>query len=153
MKIIAKNKRAYLDYDIKDTFEAWIVLKGYEVKSVKQWQADIRDAIVKQRWGELFVTNLNIPLYSKTSPRLAPWYDPKRSRKLLLHKKEIQKLAERIHKTWLVLIPTKIYINKKGRIKLEIALAKLRKKIEKKQIIKERDLQREAQRTIKNMKY
>ncbi len=153
MKILAQNKRAFLDYDIKDRLEAGIVLKWYEVKSIKQGQVDLRDAFVRPQDWELFLLNMNVPLYSKTSPRVVGNYDPKWKRKLLLHKKEIQKLAERTHKTWLVLIPLKIYITSRGKIKLELGLAKLRRKVEKKQIIKERDIKREAQREIKNLKF
>jgi SsrA-binding protein len=91
MKIISKNKRAQLDYEIESEFEAWIVLHGFEVKSIRLWQVNIWPAIVKILWNEAFITNMDIPLYYKTSPILAPNYDPKWTRKLLLKKKRSQK--------------------------------------------------------------
>ena len=152
MKILSKNKYAYLNYDIQEVYEAWIVLNWFEVKAIKTWNINIKESFVKiySDW-KIYITNMNVPLYKKTSYKIVPWYDSKRKRQLLLHKKQIQKLAERTNKTWLVLIPLKIYENRKSLIKIEIWLWKLRKKVEKKQILKERDIKRQAERDIKKL--
>jgi len=152
MRIITKNKYANLNYDIVDKFDAWIVLAWHEVKSAKTWNVNIKDAIVKIIDNEVFITNMDIPLYSKTNINIVPWYQSKSMRKLLLKRKEIIKLAERTTKTWLTIVPLKLYEDIKKKLKVEIWLWKLRKKIEKKQIIKERDIQRESQKEIKNLK-
>ncbi len=152
MRIISKNKVAFLNYDIHETFEAWIVLKWFEVKAVKTWKVKISDSIIRiWKDQQIYIKNMHIPLYEKTSRNIVPNYEVKRDRKLLMHKKQIKRLGERTHKTWLVIIPLKIYENKHKLIKLEIALGKLRKKVEKKQILKERDVQRQAQKDIKNL--
>lgn len=152
MRIISKNKYALLNYEIEERYEAWIILNWFETKSIKTWNINIKEAIVKVYWNwEIYITNMNIPLYSKTSIKMVPWYDPKKTRKLLLHKKEIQKLWERTNKTWLTIIPLSIYETKKRLIKIEIGLWKLRKKVEKKQIIKEREINRQAQKEMRHI--
>lgn len=153
-KEIKRNKRAYLDYDILEEYIFWIQLKGFEVKQVRTWNVDLKNAFCKFYGNELYIEELNIPLYEKTSPKTVPWYNPKRKRKLLWTKKELKKLLERTTKTWLVIIPLAIGCWYKCRkIKVKCALAKLRKKVEKKQIIKERDIKREMDRIIKDLKY
>ncbi len=146
MKIITKNKRAYFDYDIKETLDAGIVLKWYEVKSIKQGKVNIKDAIVKFRNWEAWITNMDIPLYEKTNPKLVPNYDPKWVRKLLLTKSQINRRAERTHKTWLVVKPLEVFVDKNWRIKIKLWLWKLKRKIDKKDEIKKRDLQRQMAR-------
>lgn len=153
MKILTKNKYSYLNYEIYEEFEAGIALKWYEVKSIKTWKIDIKDSIIKIRENEAFLINMNVPLYEKTSIKLVPNYSPKQNRKLLLKKRELNKLMFKTKRTGLVIIPLKVYINKRGLIKLTIGLGKLRKKVEKKQIIKERDVKRQAQKEIKNIWY
>lgn len=150
MKLITKNKRAFLDYEIIETFEAWIVLKWYEVKSIKSSKVNIKDAIVKIIKNEIFITNMDIPLYEKTSHIIAPWYEQKWTRKLLLKKKEIARLREKTQKTWLTIKPLEIFLTNRWLIKVKIWLGKLRRKIEKKQIIKEREISREANRELRN---
>lgn len=153
-KEIKRNKKAYLDYDIIEEYIFWIQLKWFEVKQVRTWNVDIRNAFCKFDWNELYIHELNIPLYEKTNPNMVPWYDPKRKRKLLWTKRELRKLLERTTKTWLTIIPLAIWCWKNcKRIKIKCALAKLRRKVEKKQIIKERDIKREMDRAIKNLKY
>lgn len=149
-KTIKKNKKAFLDYDIQESFVFWIQLKWFEVKQIKTWNVDIRNAFCHFTKNELFINELNIPLYSKTSFKTVPWYEPKRNRKLLAHKRELRRLIERTHKTWLRIVVLEIWQNRKF-IKIKCALAKLRRKIEKKQIIKERDLSRQAEKDIKNL--
>ena len=152
MRVISKNKYAFLNYDIQETFEAWIVLEWFEAKAIKTWSINIKESIVKvySDW-QIYITNMHVPLYKKTSSKLVPWYSSKRTRKLLMHKKQIRRLAERTNKTWLTIVALKIYENKKRLIKVEIWLGKLRKKVEKKQIKKERDVKRQAQKDIKNL--
>ncbi|UFX82967.1 SsrA-binding protein SmpB [Candidatus Absconditicoccus praedator] len=152
MKIITKNKYAYLNYDIHEKFESGVVLKGFETKAVKLGKVNIKDSFIQVRGGEIFILNMDIPLYNKTSFNIVPWYDSKRNRKLLMKKPQIARLYERTKKTGLVLIPLKVYENKRKLVKIEIGLAKLRKKVEKKQIIKERDIQRQASKDIKRLK-
>lgn len=149
-KTIKKNKKAYLDYEIIESFIFWIQLKWFEVKQIRLWNIDIRNAFCKFYNNELFIQELNIPLYEKTSSKMVPWYESKRNRKLLWTKKELRKLLERTTKTWLTIIPLEIGCGTKcRRIKVKIALAKLRRKVEKKQIIKERDVKRDMDRAIK----
>lgn len=153
MKIISKNKPVFFNYEITDRFEAGIVLLWHEVKSIKTWNINIKDSIVKLYDWEWYVTNIDIPLYKKTPANLAPHYEPKWKRKLLLKKREVSKLAERTTKTWLVLVVLSIYINRRWFIKLELWLGKLKKKVEKKQAIKERDISRQADKEIKSFKF
>ncbi len=147
---IKKNKKAYLDYEIIESFVFWIKLKGFEVKQIRTWNIDIRNAFCHIEKNELFIHELNIPLYKKTSSKMVPWYEPKRKRKLLATKKELRKLVERTNKTWLTIVALEVGQTEKH-IKLKCALAKLRRKIEKKQIIKERDVKRQMQKDIKYM--
>lgn len=151
MKIITKNKFAYSDYEIIETFDAWVVLKWYEVKSIKSWKVNIKDAIVKVLFREIYITNMDIPLYERTSTVIAQNYQQKGNRKLLLKKKEITRLWERTQKTWLTVVPLEVFITKTGFIKIKIWLWKLRKKIEKKQILKEKQLDKEAKKELKNV--
>lgn len=149
MKIISKNRIAYHDYSFEKKYEVGIVLLWHEVKSVKMWQVNIRDAIVRIQNKELWIKNMDIPLYKKTSPILAPGYQAKRDRKLLINKRELAKISALTDQAWNVIIPLKIYINDKWLIKLEIGIGKLMRKIEKKQILKEKDIKRDMDREMK----
>lgn len=153
MKLITKNKAAYSEYDIMDTYDAGIVLVWYEVKSIKWSHCNIKDAIVVFQGKEIMIHNMDIPLYERTSPKLVPWYQPKAPRKLLLNAKEITKIAAKTTKTWLTIVPLEVYIAWNGRIKLKIGIGKLLKKVEKKQNIKERDIKREMDREIKKLSH
>ncbi len=150
MKIISKNKIAYRDYNFEKTYEVWIILLWHEVKSVKMWQINIKDAIVRIQDRELWIKNMDIPLYKKTSPILAPGYQAKRDRKLLVKKKELAKMSALTDQAWNVTIPLQIYINNKWLIKLEVGIGKLMRKVEKKQILKEKDIKRDMDREIAN---
>ncbi|MCK9467201.1 MAG: SsrA-binding protein SmpB [Candidatus Absconditabacterales bacterium] len=150
MKIISKNKIAYRDYSFEKNYELGIVLLGHEVKSIKMGQVNIRDAIVRIQNRELWVKNMDIPLYKKTSPILAPGYQAKRDRKLLVKKRELAKISALTDKSGNTIIPLKIYLNHKGFIKLEVGIGKLMRKIEKKQILKEKDIKREMDREIRS---
>lgn len=150
MKIISNNKIAYHDYSFEKNYEVGIVLFWHEVKATKMWQVNLRDAIVRIQNKELWIKNMDIPLYKKTSPIIAPSYQPKRDRKLLINKRELAKISAMTDQSGNVIIPLKIYINNRWLIKLEIAIWKLMRKIEKRQIIKERDIKRDMDREIKN---
>jgi SsrA-binding protein len=128
------------------------VLKGHEVKSIKMTHVNITDAAVILDKKELWIVGMDVPLYERTSPLLAPGYQPKGRRKLLLTKQELTKIAAALDKPGHVLIPLEVFLSKRGLIKLKIGLGKLMKKIEKKQILKERDIKRQMDKEIKGMK-
>lgn len=151
MKLITKNRAAYSEYDIIDTYDAGIVLLWHEVKSIKGSHCNIKDAIITFHGKTLMVNNMDVPLYERTSPKLVPWYQPKAPRKLLLNSSEITKIAAKTTKTWLVIVPLEVYISLQWRIKLKIGLGKLLKKVEKKQNIKDRDIKRDMEREIKRI--
>jgi SsrA-binding protein len=135
MKIYAVNRRARFDYEILEKFEAGLVLKGYEVKSIKTGHISLKGAYVTMHGGEPYLLNANIPLYKHSR---VEGYDPTASRKLLVHKKEIDYLSKRSDAQGLTLVPLSVY-NNKNRIKVEFALAKGKKKIDKRQSIKKRE--------------
>src|SRR3990172_400291 len=124
VKIVCQNKKAYYDYFIEETFEAGIILKGSEVKSLLQGKANLKDSYARIKDGEIFLANMHISPYAQADKFTQP--DPDRTRKLLLHKKEINKLLGKTHEKGLTLIPTKIYF-KNGKAKIELALAKGKK--------------------------
>jgi len=147
MKTLAYNRRAKFDYDILKEYEAGIILKGYEVKSVKNKKASLKGAFVVAHDEELFLVNSHIPLYEYAGD--VPGYDPDRSRKLLLHKKEIAYLQGKAKTEGLTLVPLSMY-NKKGKVKLLFALAKGKKKYDKRQVIKQREDNIKIEREMKN---
>lgn len=151
MKLITKNKRAYFDYQIDKTYEAWIVLKGHEVKAVKTSHINIQDAVVRIDNRECWLYNMDIPLYEKTSPILVPHYQPKAKRKLLLNAREIAKIAAALDKPWMVLLALEVGIAKWGFIKVKLGLGKLYKKVEKKQILKEKDIKKQMDLMVKHL--
>ncbi len=147
MKIVATNKKGYSDYDIVETIEAGISLLGNEVKSLRMGMVNIKDSYAVVRNGEVFLLNLHISPYPYSSPFIK--YDPERERKLLLHKNEIRKLYGKVRERGLTLIPLEIYFNDRGKVKVKLALAKGRKKWEKREVIKEREIRREIGRELK----
>jgi len=149
MKIITKNKKAYFNYEILEKFEAGIVLKGSEVKSIRENKANIDDAYARFIRGELYLINANIPEYSKTCLYS---HDPRASRKLLLKKNEIRRLIGKTKEKGLTLIPLSLYFNDKNRVKVELGLGKGKKVYDKKEDIKRRDLEREYKREFKNLR-
>lgn len=150
MKIITKNKVAYMNYDIIDKYIVGIVLQWHEVKSIKWWHCNIRDAIVTVENRDILINNMDIPLYAKANLRMVWWsYTPKGKRTLLATAIERTKIIAKTTKTGLTIVPLDVFIALNGRIKLTIWVGKLRKKIEKKHIIKERDIKREMDREIK----
>lgn len=148
MKEIAVNRKAYFEYFIEEKYECGIVLVGSEVKSLRLGHMTLADSYAVIRNGEVFLLNANIPCYEKTSVYKE---DEKRTRKLLLHKKEIERLERKVKDNSYTLIPLKAYFSG-GYAKIELALAKGKKLYEKKESIKEKDIKKEAQRAIKNIK-
>ena len=144
MKIIANNKKANHDYFINEKFEAGIVLTGSEVKSLRDGKGSIADSYAVDINGEMFLVNSHIPLYRQSSYNN---HNPKGERKLLLKKKEINKLIGRINQEGLTIVPTKMYFLK-GKVKVEIAVAKGKKLYDKRQVKKTRDWNREKARLL-----
>ena len=146
MKVVAVNRKARHDYEILETYEAGIELKGSEVKSLREGKCSIRDAFARVENGEVWLYNFHIPPY-KQSTVFTP--DPERPKKLLLHKWEIKRLAGRVAEKGLTLIPLKVYFNDRGWAKVELALARGKKLYDKRETIKRRIMEKEAARAIK----
>ncbi|HBS48284.1 TPA: SsrA-binding protein [Candidatus Dependentiae bacterium] len=146
MKIITINKKAFHNYEILYTMEAGIVLNGDEVQSIRAGNISLNEAFATIHEGELNLINCSISTYSHAYQKQDT---SKKTRKLLLHKKEIMKLIGETSKKGLTIIPLKAYFNEKGLVKIEIGVAKHKNAISKKQEIKERDIKRETQREIK----
>ena len=142
LKIISNNRKARFNYFFKEFYEAGIVLKSSEVKSLRDGKANISESYAFDEQGELYLVNSHIPSYKQSSYNN---HDPKRNRKLLLNKKEINKLIGRINREGYTLIPTKLYF-KKGKAKVEIAVAKGKKQYDKRHTKKKRDWDRERAR-------
>ena len=142
LKIISNNRKARYNYFLEEFFEAGIVLKGSEVKSLRDGKANISESYAIDDKGELFLVNSHIPSYKESSYNN---HDPKRNRKLLLKKREINKLIGKINREGLTLIPTKLYF-KRGKAKIEIAVAKGKKQYDKRHSKKKRDWERERAR-------
>ena len=149
MPTLAENKKALFDYEILEKYEAGVALYGFEAKSVMRGSAQLKGAFVLIRGGEAHIINAVIPPYqAKNTPA---WYEPDRPRKLLLHKKEIFALSGATSQKSLTLIPFSLYTAKR-KIKLGFALARSRKKFEKRELIKKRDFQREKEKIMKQEK-
>jgi len=142
LKIITNNRKARFNYFFKEFYEAGIALKGSEVKSLRDGKANISESYAFDSNGEIFLINSHIPSYKESSYNN---HNPTRNRKLLLNKKEINKLIGRINREGFTLIPTKIYF-KKGKAKVEIAVAKGKKMHDKRQVKKKRDWDKERAR-------
>ena len=147
-KIICLNRKASFNYFFYEILEAGISLKGSEVKSLRDGKGSIADSYAIDINGEIFLINSHIPMYKQSSYNN---HDPKDNRKLLLKKKEINKLIGRINQDGLTLIPTKLYFLK-GKAKLEIAVAKGKKLYDKRNVKKKRDWNREKARIFSNSK-
>ena len=139
------NRKARYDYEIEDTYEAGIVLTGTEIKSIRKGKANIKDSYVIIRNQEAYLINTHISLYEEGN-RFN--HEETRTRKLLLHKKEILKLGDKLEIEGYTIVPLKIYFSK-GRAKIQIGVAKGKKNYNKKETIKERDIKREQERYIK----
>ncbi|MFH1985839.1 MAG: SsrA-binding protein SmpB [Pseudomonadota bacterium] len=147
-KVVAENRKARHDYFIEDTYEAGMVLTGTEVKSLRQGRANLKDSYARIKNGEVYVYQMHI------SPYPFAYYDnhePLRPRKLLLHKSEISKLYGKINEQGHSLIPLRLYF-KNGKVKILLALAKGKRKYDKRETIRERDGKRELDRARKTYK-
>jgi SsrA-binding protein len=148
MKVVCQNRKAYHDYHIEDTIEAGISLLGTEVKSLREGKANLKDSYVMIKEGQAFLLNCHISPYSHGN-RMNQ--DPLRTRKLLLHRKEINSMAGKATVKGYALIPLKIYF-KDSFAKVEIGLAKGKRLFEKRETIKEREARREIERAMKDRK-
>ncbi len=145
-RYVAQNRRARHDYLIEDTLEAGLVLQGSEVKVLRQGQASIVEAYAGEQGGELFLVNANIPEY-KSSNHFN--HQPRRPRKLLLHRKEMARLLGAIKREGVTIVPLSIYFNDRGRAKVELGLAHGKKKADKRQAERDRDWQRSRARILR----
>ncbi|MDD6926379.1 MAG: SsrA-binding protein SmpB [Candidatus Borkfalkiaceae bacterium] len=147
MKILAENRVARHEYFIDDTYEAGISLDGGEVKSVRAGSVNLRDSFCVIKNAEVFIKNMHIAVYDKSGAFNTS--DSKRDRRLLLHKSEIRRLIGKVNEKGYTLVPLKIYL-KQSLIKVEVGLCKGKHTYDKKQSIKERDLDRSARKDVKN---
>ncbi len=145
-KVVVQNRRARHDYDILETYEAGIALKGTEVKSLREGKVSLQDAYAKVEDGEVWLYQMHISPYEQGG-RFN--HDPKRPRKLLLHKYEIRKLIGRTQERGLTLIPLKVYFNDRGIAKVELALAKGKKLYDRRREIARRIEERDVERALK----
>jgi SsrA-binding protein len=146
LKVVADNRKARFNYEIGEVFEAGIALTGTEVKSLRQGKATIAESYAEGRAGELWLVNANIPEYLQAS-RFN--HAPKRRRKLLLHKRQVTKLAGAVDREGMTIVPLKLYFNEKGRAKIEIALARGKKLHDKRETLKKRSWEREKGRLLR----
>ena len=146
IKIIANNKKAYHEYFVDEVFEAGLALQGTEVKSLRMGQVSIKEAYCRIRNGEIFVDNMNISPYEQGNREN---HDPLRSRKLLLHSYETEKLSKKVDEKGLTLVPTKIYF-KNSRAKLEIGVCRGKKLYDKRESLKRQQADREASRAVRD---
>ena len=148
-QVAATNRRAYHDYFIEEKFEAGIVLTGTEVKSLRDGRANLQDSYASVKDGEVFLYHCHISPYSHGNLMN---HDPLRVRKLLLHKKEINKLLGKTQQKGLTLVPLRIYFSERGKAKVELGLAKGKKQYDRRESIKAREAGREVERAIKERK-
>ncbi len=146
IKIVATNRKAYHDYIILETYEAGIALVGTEVKSLREGKCNLKDSYATIKDGEIFLLNVHISPYSHGT---AFNHDPRRPRKLLLHRQEIDKLSGKIKERGLTLVPLKIYF-KRGHAKVELGLVKGKHMYDKRKDIAKRDMEREMKREMKH---
>jgi SsrA-binding protein len=145
-KVVADNRKARFNYEIGEVFEAGVALTGSEVKSLRAGKATIAEAYADARGGEIWLINSNIPEYLQAS-RFN--HAPKRARKLLLHKRQVNKLIGAVEREGYTVVPLKLYFNAKGRAKIEIALARGKKLHDKRESLKKRSWERERGRLMR----
>jgi SsrA-binding protein len=146
--LIAENRRARFEFQLADTYEAGIQLTGTEVKSLRSGQANIAESYVSPEGGEVMLINANIPEYQQAGP----FYNhaPRRPRRLLLHKKEIAKLAQAVDRQGMTMVPLRLYFNDRGIVKLQFAIAQGKKLHDKRDTEKKRDWNRQKQRIMRD---
>ncbi|MBX4911552.1 MULTISPECIES: SsrA-binding protein SmpB [Rhizobium] len=145
-KVVAENRKARFNYEIIDTYEAGLVLKGTEVKSLREGKANIAESYASDEDGEIWLINSYLPEYLQAN-RFN--HEPRRRRKLLLSGREIHRLRSAVNREGMTLVPLKIYFNDRGRAKMELALAKGKKLHDKRESEKERDWNRQKSRLLK----
>ncbi|HIQ01038.1 MAG TPA: SsrA-binding protein SmpB [Anaerolineales bacterium] len=145
IKVVATNRKATHDYVIEDRYEAGLVLTGTEIKSIRAGRVSLRDGYVQPRNGELWLVNVHIAAYD---PAGRHGHDPRRPRKLLLHRKEIDRLIGKVQERGYTIVPLRMYL-KRGLAKVEIGLARGKRKYDKRETIARRDAEREIQREWK----
>ena len=146
IKVVADNRRARFNYEIGETFEAGIALTGSEVKSLRAGKATIAESYADARGGEIWLVNSTIPEYRQAG-RFN--HAPKRLRKLLLHQREINRLAGAVDREGMTIVPLRLYFNERGRAKLQIALARGKKLHDKRETLKKRSWDRERGRLLR----
>ncbi|MAK64351.1 MAG: SsrA-binding protein [Maricaulis sp.] len=144
---VALNKRARFDYEIEEVFDAGLMLQGSEVKSLREGRANIAESYVSPERDEIWLINADIPTYG---PANRFNHEPRRHRKLLLKRKEIERLAGAVSRDGRTIIPLKLYFNGRGLAKIQIGLAKGKKTIDKRETIKKRDWDKQKSRLMKN---
>jgi SsrA-binding protein len=144
-----KNKRAFFDFEIMDTYTAGLMLTGTEIKSIRNGKAHINEAFCQIKKGELFIINMYVDVYEFGSYLN---HEPRRARKLLLNKREVKQIVKKITEKGLTVIPIKIFLSERGLAKIEVAVAKGKKTHDKRQSIKSKDIKRETDRVVRNYK-
>ena len=144
-KVVATNRKARHEYFLEDAFEAGLVLVGSEIKSIRAGRVNLREGFVSVQNGELWLMNVHISDYKESGPY---GHDPVRPRKLLLHRKEIERILSRIQEKGYTLVPTIMYLTR-GRAKVEIALARGKHQYDKRQVMAERDSRRQIDRALR----
>jgi len=146
-KVVAENRRARFDFYIEDSVEAGIMLTGTEVKALREGKANIAESYASPEDGGIWLINANIPVYTAGNRQN---HEPKRKRKLLLHKKEMVRLAQAVERKGHTLIPLRLYFNERGIAKLELGLGKGKKTHDKRDTVKDRDWSRQKQRLLRD---
>ena len=145
IKVVATNRKAARDFHLEERREAGLVLMGTEIKSIRAGRVNLSDGYVQPRNGELWLFNVHIASYD---PSGRYGHEPLRPRKLLLHRREIDRLISRVRERGYTIVPTRLYL-KEGRAKVEIALARGKRKYDKRQVIAKRDAQRDVERALR----
>ena len=146
-RTVTVNRKARHDYFIEETIEAGLVLTGSEVKSLRDGRANLKDSFARVDRGEAVLVNAHISPYD---PAARDGHEPTRSRKLLLHHRQIDRLAGKVKEKGLTLIPLRLYFNARGRAKVELGLARGKRQYDKRQTIKEREARRETERALRS---
>lgn len=146
-KLICNNKKARHNYDIEETLEAGIVLQGTEVKSLRDGRANLNDSYATVEKGEVYLHECHISPYAQAHQFN---HEPKRSRKLLLHKQEIKRLFGKTQEKGLTLVPLRLYFSPRGKVKVELALARGKKLFDKREDLKRKTAEREIERAFRN---
>ena len=146
--LIAENRRARYEFALEETYEAGIQLTGTEVKSLREGQANIAESYVSPENGEIMLINANIPEYQQAGPFYQ--HEPRRPRRLLLHKKEIAKIAQAVDRQGMTMVPLRLYFNDRGLVKLQIAVAQGKKLHDKRETERKRDWNRQKQRIMRD---